>query len=130
MINEKPEWQSYQSQLARDGARLIVKSKKLNVANVRLTDNNITKVSFVECSIILAVEALTSNGNEAPYMLSAGQTVLWLGYYIVVVEPHAKKRGVWVVQAYFKVQSQTMGKADSGQTYGIKDIPIGLTILV
>lgn len=129
MVNEKPEWQSYQSQLARDGARLIVRSKKLNIANVRLTDNNVTRVSFAECSIILAVEALSTNGTEVPYLLKAGQMVLWLGYFIVVVEPHAKKKNVWAVQAYFRVQSQAIGREGPERSYGTKDIPLGMTIL-
>jgi len=130
MINEKPEWQPYQSQLARDGERLIVKGKKLSIANVRQTDDNVTKLSFAECSVILAVEALLSVGNEAPYFLRAGQIVLWLGYFLVVVEPHAKKKNVWGVQAYFRVQSQSTQKEDSGQIYGMNAVPMGLTILV
>jgi hypothetical protein len=130
MSNEKPEWQPYQSQLARDGARLIVKGKKLTIANIRHTDNNLTRLSFAECSVILAVEALLSVGNEVPYLLRAGQMVLWLGYYIVVVEPHAKKKNMWAVQAYFRVQSQSLQKDDSGQTYGMNAVPMGLTILV
>jgi hypothetical protein len=130
MINEKPEWQPYQSQLARDGARLIVKAKRLNITNVRLTDNNVTNLSFAECSIILVVEALLGVGNEVPYLLRAGQLVLWLGYYIVVVEPHSNKKNVWAVQAYFKVQSQSIEKDGSGNSYGMKGVPMGLTILV
>jgi hypothetical protein len=130
MINEKPEWQPYQSQLARDGARLIVKAKKLNITNVMLTDNNVTNLSFAECTIILAVEALLGVGNEVPYLLRAGQMVLWLGYYIVVVEPHSKKKNVWAVQAYFKVQSQSIEKDGSGDSYGMNGVPMGLTILV
>lgn len=130
MINEKPEWQPYQSQLASDGARLVVKAKKLNVTNVRLTVNNVTTLSFAECSVILSVEALSGSGNEDPYLLRAGQMVLWLGYYLVVVEPHAKKKNMWGVQAYFRVQSQSIEKDDSGRSYGIKSVPMGLTILV
>jgi hypothetical protein len=130
MISEKPEWQAYQSQLARDGARLIVKSKKLNITNVILTDNNVAKLSFAECNIILTVEPLTTNGNTVPYILRAAQMVLWLGYYIAVVEPHAKKKNAWIVQAYFKVQSQAMGKEYPGRSNGVREVPMGLTILV
>jgi len=130
MINEKPEWQPYQSQLARDGARLIVKAKKLNITNVMPTDSNVTNLSFAECSIILAVEALLGVGNEVPYLLRAGQMVLWLGYYVVVVEPHSKKKNMWAVQAYFKVQSQSIEKDGSGDIYGMRGVPMGLTILV
>jgi hypothetical protein len=130
MISEKPEWQVYQSQLARDGARLIVKSKKLNITNVILTDNNVAKLSFAECSVILAVEPLTSSGNAVSYMLRSAQMVLWLGYYIAVIEPHAKKKNEWIVQAYFKVQSQDMGKENPAKSNGIQKVPMGLTILV
>jgi len=130
MISEKPEWQAYQSQLARDGARLIVKSKKLNITNVILTNNNVAKLSFAECSIILTVEPLTTNGNTVPYILRSAQMVLWLGYFITVVEPHAKKKNVWIVQAYFKVQSQAMGEENPRRSNGVKEVPMGLTILV
>jgi hypothetical protein len=130
MINEKPEWQSYQSQLARDGVRLIIKSKKLRITNVIVTDVNVTKLSFAECSIILAVESLSTNGFEIPYVLRSGQMVLLLGYFIVVVEPHPKKKNAWVVQAYFKVQSQALGRGDTGQSSGMSEVPMGMTILV
>jgi hypothetical protein len=129
-VGEKPVWQSYQSQLARDGARLIVKCKQLTITNVIKADNNVAKLSFSECSAILAVEPLTASGNDVPYKLRSGLMVLWLGYYVVVVEPHGRKKNGWVVQAYFKVRSQARGEDTTGGNNRMMDLPTRLTILV
>jgi hypothetical protein len=126
-VSEKPEWQAYQTQLHSDGAHLIVKSKKLNISNTSMMDNNVSKLTFRECNVTVAVEPLTAGGNDHPYLLSPGQTILWLGYYIFAVEQ--KKKNVWIVLAYFRVRSQAMESENVGRNNGMRGVPTGTTVL-
>lgn len=127
---EKPEWQPYQSQLAKDGKRLIVKAKKLSVTNVIVNPGNVIKVAFGECSVILVVEPLASSGNDVPYDLRAGHTVLWLGYYIVVVEPSSKVKKGYTVQAYFKARSQSLERDPQSRSAGMGAVQTSMSVLV
>ncbi len=95
-----------------------------------LGDNNVAKLNFAECSVILSVEPLTSSGNDTPYKLRPRQMVLWLGYYIVVVEPAPRVKQGQIVQAYFKVRSQELGQDPQGRSLGVEHVQAGISLLV
>jgi len=114
---EKPEWQPYVSQLHSDRERLIIQSKKLRVEKVHASD--VLKLEFLGSNLTLDVQPLkfpyAATNNEAPCPLKRDDEVLWLGHYIVHVQPAAgMKKNSYIVQAYFRVLSQKRTNVSKG----------------
>lgn len=105
---EKPEWQPYVSRLHSDRERLIVQAKKFVVDNV--LEDEILKLEFCRSRLTLAVQPLRSSTStpkdEDHSSILKDDIVLWLGYYVVHIEPHISLRNSFTVQAYYKVLSQ------------------------
>jgi hypothetical protein len=106
--DKKPEWQAYASRLHADQKRLFVRSKRLVVDEVHL--ENIIKLEFHSACLIISVQPLTpsaEDGDEQNFMpLEKGATILWLGYYIVHVDPVPSMKNNFEVLAYYRVLSQ------------------------
>lgn len=114
---EKPEWQQYVTRLHSDRERLIVQSKKLKVENV--TTREVMKLEFHGAKLTLTVQPLTPSSlithDEAPSPISDGDTVLWLGYYVVHVEPAPRMKNSYIVQAYYRVLLQKREHVSRGK---------------
>ena len=112
---EKPEWQTYTSQLTAARDRLIIKSKILKVDKAVMGD--VTKLEFHSSKLCLTVQSLTSsspiNEDDIPPPIKEENLVLLLGYYVVHVEPHMTLKNGYLVHAYYRVLSQKRGEAVS-----------------
>jgi hypothetical protein len=107
---EKPEWQNYGSALHSDNERMIVQSKRLVVDEVH--QGNIIKLEFHSAHLILSIQALGTTAPAAQdedddFFIKRGDTVLWMGYYIVHVDPVPDADlPSFEVLAYYRVLSQ------------------------
>jgi hypothetical protein len=132
----KPEWQRYQTQLARDKERLIVKSKKLTVASVYGGQDCIIELGFANSGVKLSVEPLTSGGvSDNGSGLSKGDTILWMGYYVVLVKPvdcvnSVPVKGGQSVLGYFRVRSQKLKSYQNGGRSGERGLKDVISVLV
>jgi hypothetical protein len=108
-----------------------VQSKKLKVNKV--TSVGGMKLHFNNSKLVLAVQPLTSSfsvatSNEAPSPISDGNTVLWLGYYVVYVEPAPIMKSAYIVQTYYRVLSQKREYKSRGNQLPAKKPPVFLLI--
>jgi hypothetical protein len=127
---DRPEWQIYQTQLSKDNLRLIVQSKKLTVETVSPGDGQIVKVTFAGSSLVVSVEPLTLGGvAKSTCEVRPKDIVLWVGYYLIVVEQATGAQGQRVV-GYFRVRSQEAGKSGGGRKPNIQDFPKALSQLI
>lgn len=105
---EKPDWQPYVSRLHSDGERLLIQSTKLQVD--RVITGDVMKLEFHSSRLVLGVQSLNSSlpiiEDEIPSSIREGDLVLWLGYYVVHVEPYATVKNSYIVQTYYRVLSQ------------------------
>jgi hypothetical protein len=83
--------------------------KKLVVETVKPGEGQIAKVAFTGCSLIVSIEPLLAAGTKKSTLeIQPENIVLWLGYYLVWVEPSRLYQGLRV-KGYFKVVSQESG---------------------
>ena len=107
---EKPEWQNYGSALHSDNERMIVQSKRLIVDEVQ--QGNIIKLEFHSAHLILSIQPLGPSAaaiadEDDDFAIKRGDTVLWMGYYIVHVDPVPDAdQPSFEVLAYYRVLSQ------------------------
>ena len=107
---EKPEWQNYGSALHSDNDRMIVQSKRLVVDEVQ--QGNVIKLEFHSTHLILSIQPLgpavaTAQDEDDDFAIKRGDIVLWMGYYIVHVDPVPDAdRPSFEVLAYYRVLSQ------------------------
>jgi hypothetical protein len=103
---QKPEWQHYQIDLAKNRDKLFVRSRKLKVATITPVNGYGLNVTFVGSSLVFSAEPLTlSAGIE---ILSEGDTVILLGYYMVVIKPSLSQTQprAQVVVGYLRILAQ------------------------
>jgi hypothetical protein len=97
------------SALHSDNARMIVQSKRLIVDEVH--QGNVIKLEFQSAHLILSIQHLSSTASaqdeEDDFSIKKGDTVLWMGYYIVHVDPVPDADlPSFQVLAYYRVLSQ------------------------
>lgn len=113
---EKPQWQPYVSRLHSDRERLIILFKKFRVDKV--VKGDVLKLEFHSSRLMLTVQPLNSSSlvaeDENTSPIEEGNIMLWLGYYMVHVEPHESTKKSYVVQAYYKVLSQKRERVSRG----------------
>jgi hypothetical protein len=107
---EKPEWQNYGSALHSDNERMIVQSKRLVVDEI--LQGNIIKLEFHSAHLVLSIQPLGPTATaiqdeDDDFSIKRGDTVLWMGYYIVHVDPVPDADlPSFEVLAYYRVLSQ------------------------
>lgn len=113
---EQPEWQPYVSRLHPDRERLIVQTRILVIDKVVM--DNAIKLYFRKYKLIVIVQPLTSQSLISPvtlkvpsFSIKKGNIVLWLGYYVVLVEPQRGVKNSYVVLAYYRVITQKQERA-------------------
>jgi hypothetical protein len=128
---EKREWQKFQTQLKRTDDRLIVKSKKLVIESAYPANDFALELSFVNSALKLCVEPLTANSESEPeFNLRPGDTLLWIGYYVVLVEPVEEVISGQIVLGYFRVRSQKWESRQSGGRLGESSLKDVVSVLV
>jgi hypothetical protein len=118
------QWQDYEVALSKNNKeRLIVKSKKLVVDEVVLGPNNTTTLTFTNCGIELSVEPLVATGlSDTGLQLHREDKLLWLGYYVVLVEPVPDVKGGQCVQGYFRIRAQKVQSFTNGARPSLRDV--------
>ena len=103
---DRPEWQGYKIQLRRpDKKQLIVQGSRMVVDSVEEIGSTGQKIGFQGFGKV-TVEPLVFSATEVSLRLVKKNIVLWLGYYLVLVEPVEGIPQGHTVLGYFKVQSQ------------------------
>jgi hypothetical protein len=67
---QKPEWQSYQTQLAKNRDKLIVKSKKFKVDTITTLEERVLNVTFVGSSLAMTLEPLILNAGLEIFVMT------------------------------------------------------------
>lgn len=128
---EKRQWQNYQIQLWKDGQRLSVKSKKLVVESAVSGQDHVVELGFVDSNLKLSVEPLASSrASDTGPSLGQGDTLLWMGYYVVLVEPVESVRRGQIVLGYFRVRSQRVESNPEGGGSGELNLKDVISVLV
>lgn len=106
-VENRPAWEEYQITLSKKNENdLMIKGKLLTVEEIRPHTMRplMSKVTFDDCSAELEVESvLDADAKESGPAMQQGDKVLWLGYYLVLVEGMKKS---FTVQGYYKIKSQ------------------------
>jgi hypothetical protein len=128
---EKREFQSYKTEPKADGDHLIIMSKKLTVESVYPSDDHVIELAFVNSGLKLFVEPLTSTSTRDPGpSLTQGNTLLWFGYYVALVEPCQDVKHGQSILGYFRVRSQQLDPFLAGGRSGDPSLKNVISVLV
>jgi hypothetical protein len=126
---DRLEWQGYQTQLKKDRNHLLVWCKKLTVDTLAPVEDNVLDLTLIGSTLTLSVEPLTSESHsDALSTVSPGSHVLWIGYYIVVVEELNLPEHC--VFGWCRVLSQRQDAELPGKKHGVQQVRYKVYVLV
>jgi hypothetical protein len=130
---ERPEWQHYMMEFDTDESgqkSLIVLSKQFAVFATKRGKGDNVELTLDGCGLTLTVQPLTSSIlGQRSRDIKERDKVLWLGYYLAVIEPTADDECSRVV-AYFRVVSQKPGEGQFSDTVRLEDFEDELCQLI
>ena len=119
-VESRPSWAAYQTELlAADNKSLVAICARLTVTTVdpspAATSVDLSpaeqtwRLSLKNCGFVLHVKPLSQGRREGPEIPKKDDTLLWMGFYLVLVrpvpEPSEGPKGFEVI-AFYRVQSQ------------------------
>ncbi|KAK3901280.1 hypothetical protein C8A05DRAFT_35030 [Staphylotrichum tortipilum] len=108
-VESQPSWAPYQTDLfAEDNKSLLASCARLTVTSVQPSPAEQTvRLGFKDCAFALHVKPLSPAGRQGlPELPESGSTVMWMGYFIVLVREVPNVAKGFEVVAFYRVQSQ------------------------
>ncbi len=105
----QPSWAAYQTDLfAEDNRSLVTSCARLTVKSVEPSPAEQTvRLSFKDCAFALHVKPLSQGGRQGlPETPVKDSTVMWMGYFVVLVREVPRVAKGFEVVAFYRVQSQ------------------------
>jgi len=108
-VESQPSWAPYQTDLfAEDNKSLVTSCARLTVKSVGPSPAEQTvRLGFKDCAFALHVKPLSQGARQGlPEIPVSGSTMMWMGYFVVLVKEVRKVAKGFEVVAFYRVQSQ------------------------